>query len=258
MDARLRSELAQALRRRRGALLREFFHAEDDLRAIAEDREVEFEERGQEERAARILARLDDRSLDEIRGIDAALRRMIDGAYGICADCGATIAPARLRAVPAADRCIECARTQETTRPLPAGETPALPRGRLPPDLAGLLDRDVEATLRQLAREDRRIDLDELRIVCRHGVVHLDGAVPSEGEHQMLVKLVTDVAGCEDVIDRVRVDPLAWERRDRARAQPRERVGPARYESIGSEDVVESTEEGVDWIPPDRPPSEEE
>jgi hypothetical protein len=32
-------------------LLKQFFHAEADLRAIAEDREVELEERAQEERA---------------------------------------------------------------------------------------------------------------------------------------------------------------------------------------------------------------
>lgn len=254
----MRIELAQALRRRRAVLLQEFFHAEDDLRAIGEGREAELEERAQEERAARVLAGLDDRSLEEIRGIDAALQRMIDGTYGACADCDAIIAPARLRALPTAERCVECAQGQEAAaaRPAPAAET--LRRGHLPPDLEGLLDREVEETLRELVRADHRLDLDELRIVCRHGVVHLDGAVPSEREHQMLVKLVTDIAGCEDVVDRVGVNPILWERRERSRTQPREHVRPPRLESIGTEDVVESGEDGIDWVPPDRPPSEEE
>jgi RNA polymerase-binding transcription factor DksA len=255
----MRIELAQALRRRRAVLLQEFFRAEDDLRAIGEDREAELEERAQEERVARVLAGLDDRSLEEVRGIHAALQRMVDGTYGTCVECDAVIAPARLRALPTAERCIDCAQDQEATaaRPTPTAAEP-LSHGHLPPDLEGLLDREVEETLRQLVRADRRIDLDELRIVCRHGVVRLDGAVPSEGEHQMLVKLVTDVAGCEDVTDSVRVNPILWERRDRSRAQPREHIRPSRFESIGTEDVVECTEEGIDWVPPDRPPSEEE
>ena len=38
--------------------------------------------------------------------IDAALARVADGTYGRCAVCGAPIAPARLEARPATDRCI--------------------------------------------------------------------------------------------------------------------------------------------------------
>jgi hypothetical protein len=100
--------------------------------------------------------------------------------------------------------------------------------------------------------------MEELRIVCRHGIVHLDGAVPSEAEHRILVKLVTDVAGCEEMVDHVQVNELLWERADRSRPAPRERTGPARYEGVGTEDVVASAEEGLDWVAPDRPPPEEE
>ena len=114
--ARTRAELAQALRRQRATLLKEFFDTEDDLRAIGEDREPELEERAQEERAARILARLDDRSLREIGEIHGALQRMIDGTYGKCLDCGRAIPVLRLRAVPTAVSCVECARESEVTR----------------------------------------------------------------------------------------------------------------------------------------------
>jgi DnaK suppressor protein len=41
--------------------------------------------------------------------IDGALRRLDDGSYGICVNCGAAIAPARLAARPAAATCITCA-----------------------------------------------------------------------------------------------------------------------------------------------------
>lgn len=40
----------------------------------------------------------------------AALTRLEDGSYGLCASCGGAIAVARLRARPATTLCIECAR----------------------------------------------------------------------------------------------------------------------------------------------------
>jgi DnaK suppressor protein len=46
-----------------------------------------------------------DRKL--MREIEAALARIEDGSYGEC-DCGQTIAPARLRALPYAIRCVRC------------------------------------------------------------------------------------------------------------------------------------------------------
>lgn len=40
--------------------------------------------------------------------VDAALERIADGSYGLCAACGLAIAPARLRAEPAAALCLVC------------------------------------------------------------------------------------------------------------------------------------------------------
>ena len=45
----------------------------------------------------------------EIQQIHAALNRIEAGSYGICDNCGADIAPARLDALPDATRCIKCA-----------------------------------------------------------------------------------------------------------------------------------------------------
>ena len=47
--------------------------------------------------------------LEEARDIRAALQRIADGTYGTCANCGAEIAPARLKALPTATLCINCA-----------------------------------------------------------------------------------------------------------------------------------------------------
>jgi len=55
------------------------------------------------------------RDLGEVRGLDAALRRIADGNFGICVDCGSDIPLARLQAQPGAARCIECQTRHEKT-----------------------------------------------------------------------------------------------------------------------------------------------
>jgi RNA polymerase-binding protein DksA len=49
-----------------------------------------------------------ERDYDELRQIDAALRRIDSGQYGICVDCGAMIDTQRLQAQPAVARCTAC------------------------------------------------------------------------------------------------------------------------------------------------------
>ena len=53
---------------------------------------------------------LRDRSRTELGQIEAALRRLDDGSYGSCTNCGKPIAPERLEAIPWAPLCIDCAR----------------------------------------------------------------------------------------------------------------------------------------------------
>jgi len=45
--------------------------------------------------------------------LDTALRRLDDGEYGLCEDCGAEIGPGRLRALPFAKRCLSCQQQAE-------------------------------------------------------------------------------------------------------------------------------------------------
>jgi RNA polymerase-binding protein DksA len=47
--------------------------------------------------------------IHEAEQILAALARIEKGEYGVCSNCGADIAPARLAALPTATRCIKCA-----------------------------------------------------------------------------------------------------------------------------------------------------
>ena len=48
------------------------------------------------------------RDKQELQAVKAALQRMADGSYGECVSCGKEIALERLKANPAAARCIQC------------------------------------------------------------------------------------------------------------------------------------------------------
>jgi len=62
--------------------------------------------------AADAMADLDaaqmDRQVNQLRDIDAALQRLHEGTYGECIECGTAIGFERLKAYPAATRCIDC------------------------------------------------------------------------------------------------------------------------------------------------------
>ncbi|WP_336631979.1 MULTISPECIES: TraR/DksA family transcriptional regulator [unclassified Microbacterium] len=46
---------------------------------------------------------------EEREGVSAALARVAEGTYGVCAVCGQAIAPGRLEARPMATTCVSCA-----------------------------------------------------------------------------------------------------------------------------------------------------
>jgi DnaK suppressor protein len=51
---------------------------------------------------------------ETLNKVDAALRRLEEGSYGDCFECGDEIAEARLRALPFAVRCKDCEEARET------------------------------------------------------------------------------------------------------------------------------------------------
>ena len=72
-----------------------------------------------DESVARTIADMDqaevERDLGELRRLDEARRRFDEGTYGVCMDCGRDIDYRRLRAAPAAIRCIDCQSRFEKT-----------------------------------------------------------------------------------------------------------------------------------------------
>jgi DnaK suppressor protein len=104
--ARLRT-LERLLHRHAEELANRKHHLRDELTAEAAD--LRNENEACIARESRLLgAALVGISSRTVRGIETALRRLRDGTYGICADCGDRIRTARLRALPFAETCVGC------------------------------------------------------------------------------------------------------------------------------------------------------
>ena len=69
---------------------------------------ADFEEQAGDLEGQESLETIESVALKEIAAIDAALKRIAAGTYGICVECGAPIASKRLEAVPTALRCVSC------------------------------------------------------------------------------------------------------------------------------------------------------
>ena len=102
-------ELRQQLLARLAALERRVVRLSGDLRHESDPLEHDFEEQATQRENEEVLAGLDDAGRRELAAIRAALNRIEAGTYGTCVACGEAIAPQRLRALPTATRCVDCA-----------------------------------------------------------------------------------------------------------------------------------------------------
>jgi RNA polymerase-binding protein DksA len=70
---------------------------------------ADFEEQANDLEDQQTLEALGESEIREIRQIQGALKRIAEGTYGVCVQCGGDIDPKRLNALPTATRCISCA-----------------------------------------------------------------------------------------------------------------------------------------------------
>ncbi len=107
-----------------------------DFKTLIEQRLRELEDRAEASQAATATVELDQTRqgrlsrMDALQGqemakaaeqrrsgsvqrLKAALRRLENGEFGECLECGEAIAEARLRADPAATLCLDCAEARE-------------------------------------------------------------------------------------------------------------------------------------------------
>jgi DnaK suppressor protein len=113
--ARFRQLLEEERRRVVDAI--EYLHKENPG-SIEDETEDQTADNHLAETATATLDREIDYTLEEnsehvLEAIDAALKRIEDGTYGTCVNCGKPIAEERLAAIPWATHCIDCKRLEE-------------------------------------------------------------------------------------------------------------------------------------------------
>jgi RNA polymerase-binding protein DksA len=104
-DMNEHEEIVRALKARLSELQTHLAKVDRELHkalpADSEDQAIELENQ-------EALEVIKNTETTEIHQIEAALQRISEGTYGICAKCGEPIDPRRLKALPTAATCISC------------------------------------------------------------------------------------------------------------------------------------------------------
>ena len=97
------------LLKRREELQTRASSARSDLRHESDPLSADFAEQVTQRESDEVLGAISDSAREELRQIQAALRRLDEGTYTACSVCGERIEEGRLQAVPYTDRCRNCA-----------------------------------------------------------------------------------------------------------------------------------------------------
>ncbi|HET7752270.1 MAG TPA: TraR/DksA C4-type zinc finger protein [Anaeromyxobacteraceae bacterium] len=108
------ADLKTTLQKRRRTILETATRAQQALEALrGAERDPEFEEGAQQEHEEYTLSRIGEVQRRQVAMIDAAFARMEAGDYGVCLDCDSEIDVRRLKALPFATLCTDCATRRE-------------------------------------------------------------------------------------------------------------------------------------------------
>jgi RNA polymerase-binding transcription factor len=88
-------------------------HNEVEFEGTTSTRSAEFEEASRLDRDREYISGLLTINTEELSDINEALKRILDGTYGKCVDCGNDIPEPRLEAMPSTLRCLNCQRQNE-------------------------------------------------------------------------------------------------------------------------------------------------
>jgi DnaK suppressor protein len=102
------SEAKDRLTKQRAQLQRLYSRNVADEQSLRGHREPDWPDQAASEETLVLLSRLSDREREEVKEIDAAMRRIEAGSFGRCERCSGSIGRQRLRAVPEARFCLEC------------------------------------------------------------------------------------------------------------------------------------------------------
>ncbi|MFO8082863.1 MAG: TraR/DksA C4-type zinc finger protein [Desulfobacterales bacterium] len=219
------------------------------------EREVEFEEEAAKQTLARSLEKLDEQEKEEIEQIDAALGKLETGIYGICEACGKEISESRLKAIPWAPICIECAEKREGGASRAAEVVGETAGSGLSGEPRGYTDEELQEMIKDELVLDGRIETQELKISASEGRIYLKGLLPSKNKHEILISTIQDVLGFKNIVDQVRIDRQLWEQRKFNRGVQTEEISEKekKMESEGGQtDAWSSAQNGTSLDPPDK------
>ena len=75
-------------------------------------------------------------------------------------------------------------------------------------DIDNLDDDELRQVVREHLADNNFVDVDDISVEVRDGVVHLVGRVGTEGEQRVAERLVTDLLGVELIENELVVDPI--------------------------------------------------
>ncbi len=109
MDA-FTKEMEEHLLKERDALLKKLNNEGDTFREEAQlsSGRGDSSDLASDEGSYRKMEALNAMDAQRLKAIENALKRIADGKYGICLQCGRKIPEERLRAIPSAVLCVEC------------------------------------------------------------------------------------------------------------------------------------------------------
>ncbi len=215
--------------------------------------QVELEEQAHQEKLQQDITDQEKTIRDELYAVNMALQRIQAGSYGLCIECGRDISFERLKAVPWALTCIDCADQAEkgsAAEPAQGFETaPPASEG-----YQGLFDEELCSAVLERLRYDQRVPLDDLELECRGQQLIFSGTLPAMEQKEILQEIVQDTFGLHEIEDNIRIDPKPWEREERTPDQSIPERGPAEQIMEGTpqdNDPFSAVKEGESMDPED-------
>lgn len=101
----------EMLLKERENVLEELAESDESVRDLLEDESHnvnDFVDEASSKITQNILAAMSKNNQDKVLAIEAALRRIVEGGFGICISCGKGITENRLNSIPWATMCINC------------------------------------------------------------------------------------------------------------------------------------------------------
>lgn len=114
MDKRFKDKMKNKLLVMKSDILRNLIAENNDFRAAVEDIGVkDLADIASNDIDARTLEAVGAQERMRLTRVEAALSRLENGKFGICASCGVKVGTSRLEAIPYAVLCIDCQQATE-------------------------------------------------------------------------------------------------------------------------------------------------